>query len=831
MKGWAKVTLSCLLVLVPLLLQVCCGERVQCKWGAYGEWSECGCTKTQWRTRTIVAYAQFGGIPCSGEPSEMQECTPNRGCPLEEGCGERFRCASGKCISMALVCNGDQDCEEDSLDEQGCEESLCDTEELPPKIELTGRGIDVVTGDLRAGVINTKSFGGQCRKVFSGDNRYFYRLPQSIVGYTFQVKIENDFNNEFYNSSWSYVKHVEERENSNEGHHYKTFHKEMAKKRTHRLMIIKNEVEVAQFQNGPPEYLPLSEEFWKALSTLPTVYQYATYRSLIKRYGTHFLSEGTLGGKYRAMLGIDYQSESQASSSYEDFHRCVTTKHNFLFFSWSSEKCHSFVNRLVDASVPSSSSSGMPLVADIDGGDSAYIAGLMAVDLHKPTANKNKYTNWAESVKNFPTVIKPKLRPLHELVKEVPCAAVKRLHLKRATEEYQMEEHPCRCKPCQNNGLPVLSGTTCSCVCKKGTFGPACESGTVLDEQPGVIHGDWTCWSAWSSCDQGQISRTRTCSNPYPSGGGRHCNGESEERKACEDEDLKHLRFMEPHCFDPSLSPPKSCKTPPPLVNGIVLDPKDVYLVGSRVVYSCVEGYHIVGATSAECTQGQTWKRSKMECRSTVCRAPPLPHNVTGSPWKLTYQIGETITMSCPSGMVQEGASEIQCDSSLNWSPQPESIQCSLLPTKIPERAAAGCEPWEKPVKGRCVCKLPYECSLSLDICATNEEKGRTHTLSLCKMQALICLGQRYVLAENSACQWPSREAAPCSKCQLGETCDAETNRCRCKELVECTEPGAVLCVQSGESTVAGTMSECETGLRRCRGEKVSVISVAPCQI
>lgn len=46
-----------------------------------------------------------------------------------------------------------------------------------------------------ASVINTRSFGGQCRKVFSGDHSDFYRLPQSILRYSFQVskKVQNRF--------------------------------------------------------------------------------------------------------------------------------------------------------------------------------------------------------------------------------------------------------------------------------------------------------------------------------------------------------------------------------------------------------------------------------------------------------------------------------------------------------------------------------------------------------------------------------------------------------------------------------------------------------------
>lgn len=46
---------------------------------------------------------------------------------------------------------------------------------------------DVLTGELRAGVINTLSFGGQCRKVYSGDHQVYYRLPRNILRYNFEV--------------------------------------------------------------------------------------------------------------------------------------------------------------------------------------------------------------------------------------------------------------------------------------------------------------------------------------------------------------------------------------------------------------------------------------------------------------------------------------------------------------------------------------------------------------------------------------------------------------------------------------------------------------------
>lgn len=76
----------------------------------------------------------------------------------------------------------------------------------------------------------------------------------------------------------------------------------------HQLLVCKNDVEVAQFQSNSPQYLPISEEFWKALAKLPTVYDYAAYRKVLERFGTDYVSEGSLGGSIKAVVSINQET-------------------------------------------------------------------------------------------------------------------------------------------------------------------------------------------------------------------------------------------------------------------------------------------------------------------------------------------------------------------------------------------------------------------------------------------------------------------------------------------------------------------------------------------
>ncbi|XP_075040219.1 complement component C7 [Mixophyes fleayi] len=808
---------------------------VNCRWNSFGAWSECdGCSKTQTRRRTIEVYAQFGGLECSGSAYETQLCSPTRGCPIEDGCGDRFRCFSGQCIRRALVCNGDHDCEEDSADESNCDQrfKVCDIDTYPPNTELTGRGFDIVTQKMGSNVIHTKSFGGKCRKVFSGDSKQFYRLSENVLTYTFKVEAKNDFSYDFYNSSWSYSKRTEKYVTSNYGdYENRNIEYKLTKEKSYQFLVIKNHVEVAQFINNNPEFLTLSEPFWKALSNLPSVYEYSAYRKIIERYGTHYLQSGSLGGEYSFRFFLETEKMTENGVSLIDMQKCTSTSVNFIIGSYSKTECKKMYEVIKSSS--GSKDNEVRGQAIVTGGASQFVAALSFFSMDNPVANDNRYALWAGSVTNLPSVIKQKLMPLHELVKEVPCYSVKRLFLKRAIEEYMNEDSSCRCKPCKNKGLPVVEGTRCTCLCKPYTFGSACEYGFLVDEDPGVIDGKWGCWTPWNACygSKGRRVRSRVCNNPAPSGGGKLCIGDSIESQKCEEDELQHLRTVEPHCFDIVILPTEFCSPPPSLENGYILDDDDSsHYVGKRIVYTCTNGYALVGDPVAECKKDLQWHTNAIKCQRLLCSTPNLPEDISIAPMKNSYQLGEKINLSCPPHLDLDGPDVILCSSSLTWNPSINEIQCirksSTAPPKLDK---SQCKPWEKVQESQCVCKMPYDCGSSLDVCAIDGRTSKNIALTVCKMHALDCLGRTYTVTNDANCKFQVSTGRSCDSCHLWETCSGKTKTCVCRESGACEDKGISICVLvDGKKQ---TLSECDTGILKCQGRDVSIVSTSPCDV
>lgn len=67
----------------------------------------------------------------------------------------------------------------------------------------------------------------------------------------------------------------------------------------------------------------------------------------------------------------------------------------------------------------------------------------------------------------------------------------------------------------------------------------------------------------------------------------------------------------------------------------------------------------------------------KLYVSGSTCEFPALNSDVIAVPTKAAYQIGESVSLSCPGGSQLEGeVSEIMCNPSLQWSPSPAGAQC-----------------------------------------------------------------------------------------------------------------------------------------------------------
>ncbi|KAM6188186.1 LOW QUALITY PROTEIN: complement component C7-like [Sarcoramphus papa] len=490
-------------------------------------------------------------------------------------------------------------------------------------------------------------------------------MTQSFFAYwlNVKVKIQNDFSYEFFNSSWSYMKHTERYEKSNSGHSFSQNKILQHSQKSQQLMVVENSVEVAQLINNHPDFLTLAEPFWKELDNLPVIYEYNTYQRLIEHFGTHFIHSGSLGGHYKVIFYMDTDKMKAEGMSITDIYQCTTSGWNTFIVKKKKIKC-SKVDELLQTS---SGSSSNKIKGDsyIEGGSPGAVAGLSYLELNNPAGNSQRYSFWARSVTDYPRGIKQKLTSLYELVKEVPCSSVK---------EYMAENDPCKCQPCQNGDEAAMEGAQCVCYCKPYTFGAACELGTLVQDQPGVVDGHWSCWSSWSPCSGGRKSRSRTCNNPSLRGGEKACIGEQHESRPCEDEELQ--RSFEPHCFDVSITLTEFCSPPPLLENGFVQNAENSYPVGKSVVYACRRGYSLLGDPVAKCGSNLQWQVGDRYCQNTACLLPILEGGLQGEPWKPLYEISERITLSCPHGMHLEGALSILCEPSLKWSPYMKTILC-----------------------------------------------------------------------------------------------------------------------------------------------------------
>ncbi|XP_030257357.1 perforin-1-like [Sparus aurata] len=208
---------------------------------------------------------------------------------------------------------------------------------------------------------------------------------------------------------------------------------------------------------------PLSHEFVSAVDSLPS---YATntaqsYRSLIDTYGTHFITQVTLGGEIKAITSVKTCQASMNGLSETEVGDCLSVEASASFASTASvkamvEHCQKEKKKL--ASGQSFSSAFNERYTEVTGGN---ING--ADILFDGQSNPSVYNSWLNSLKTTPDVVQYNLNPLHTIL---PGGHPAQAGLKQEVEKYIKKNAVLKkCSETCQIGHRSQTRDPCACVC------------------------------------------------------------------------------------------------------------------------------------------------------------------------------------------------------------------------------------------------------------------------------------------------------------------------------------------------------------------------------
>ncbi|XP_066117572.1 complement receptor type 2-like isoform X1 [Saccopteryx bilineata] len=104
---------------------------------------------------------------------------------------------------------------------------------------------------------------------------------------------------------------------------------------------------------------------------------------------------------------------------------------------------------------------------------------------------------------------------------------------------------------------------------------------------------------------------------------------------------------------------------------------------GTSILYSCDQGYLLVGDALLHCTHEGTWSQPEPYCKEVNCSSPEYLNGIQKGlvPGK-NYQYGAVVNLECEDGYTLEGSPQSQCQEDHQWNP-PLAV-CKLQGTLAP---------------------------------------------------------------------------------------------------------------------------------------------------
>ncbi|XP_053183178.1 perforin-1-like [Scomber japonicus] len=365
----------------------------------------------------------------------------------------------------------------------------CQKAQFVPGYNLGGEGFDIVKMQRKgAYVIDTETWkldNGACRLY---RNRYMnnenQKVPIAVEDWTSLPQcslrvssIDYDSVEAFVNDSTSAVTNDWETdlnfkvkpsnvfEPIHGGSHSKESTFAMGKSKEDHYSFFRHSVDCNFYRYRLAAKPPLSSEFESAVSSLPS-YSSKTeplYRNLINRFGTHYITQVSLGGEIKTVTALRTCQATMNGLSETEVKDCLSVEASAAFAHPNSNKpmiqhCEAKKKKL---SIPSFSSMFNERTTEVIGGN------LVGDDvLFQGQSGPSVYNTWLNSLKETPDVVRYNIKPLHTILpsghpasaglkQEVEKYIKKNAVLKKCSETCQIghrsnKRDPCACV-CNNN--------------------------------------------------------------------------------------------------------------------------------------------------------------------------------------------------------------------------------------------------------------------------------------------------------------------------------------------------------------------------------------------
>ncbi|XP_061575042.1 perforin-1-like [Cololabis saira] len=361
----------------------------------------------------------------------------------------------------------------------------CKKAHFVPGYNLGGEGFDIVTMKRKgAYVINTETWdlGNKTCRMFK--NSYMkgekQKVPAAVVDWRALPKCSLKVSSTLYDSVESLVNDSTSSVSNNwklgldipahfsvsvgvgfGGSHSRASEFGMRKSKRDRYDFVRHSVHCNTYRYRLTTEPPLSQAFVSAVTSLPPYSSISeiSYRHLIDTYGTHYITQVSLGGEIKAISSFKTCKASLSGLTASEVSDCLSVEASVNFAQNAGIKamyqhCQALKSKLSGRSF---SSLFNERFTEVIGGDQRGLVLFLGY------SNPSIYNNWVASLKKTPDVIQYNLKPLHTIL---PNNHKARKGLKKEVEKYI--KNNAVLKKCSEScpiGHRSSGRDPCACVC------------------------------------------------------------------------------------------------------------------------------------------------------------------------------------------------------------------------------------------------------------------------------------------------------------------------------------------------------------------------------